>query len=227
MRRIRASAAALAVFALAAAIVVMQAPEAVQSAPAASRINNWFLFGSNMPWLNWNADFGGGTSGGGVSGNTAEVERKFQAMQSVGMRIVRWWVFEGGSPQITRDGGGTPTGLNSNVYRDMDAALALGARYGISFNFVLFGSTNDDSVTHDWWENSTKRAALVRVLTPLFQRYANNPYVHTWEIVNEPEWQSRNGITSVAGMLATGEAIANAIRQLRNRLQRSLPEQCQ
>jgi hypothetical protein len=51
------------------------------------------------------------------------------------------------------------------------------------------------------------------VLTPLFQRYASNPRVHTWEIVNEPEWQSRNGITSVAGMLATVDALTNAVHQ--------------
>ena len=86
-------------------------------------------------------------------------------------------------------------------------------KYDIYYNFVLFGSTNDDATTHQWWEDSTKRQALVRVLTPLFQRYANNPRVHTWETVNEPEWQSRNGITSVAGMLATSDALANAIHQ--------------
>jgi hypothetical protein len=37
--------------------------------------------------------------------------------------------------------------------------------------------------------------------------------VHTWELVNEPEWQSRNAQTTTAGMLATGDALANAIHQ--------------
>jgi hypothetical protein len=76
---------------------------------------------------------------------------------------------------------------------------------------VLFGGTNDDAVTHQWWENPTKRAALVKVLTPLFARYASNPRVHTWEIVNEPDWQTRNGLTTVAGATATVDALADAV----------------
>src|ERR1700730_7248670 len=77
------------------------------SAQAASRVGAWFLFGSNMPWLNWNADFGGGPNGGGVSGNVAQVDSKLQSAHNAGMHIIRWWVFEGGSPQIQRDGSGT------------------------------------------------------------------------------------------------------------------------
>ena len=191
---------------------------AAASGQTVSRVGGWFLFGANMPWLNWNADFGGGPGGGGVSGNISEVDAKLQAAHNAGMHMVRWWVFEGGSPQIQRDGSGTPTGINANVYTDLDAALTEAAKYDISYDLVLFGGTNDDSTTHQWWEDSAKRAALVRVLTPLFQRYASNPRVHTWEIVNEPEWQSRNGQTSVAGMLATGDAIANAVHQNSNAL---------
>ena len=162
-----------------------------------------------MPWLNWNSDFGGG--GGAVHQNLGEVDNKLNAARGAGMHVVRWWVFEGGSPQITRDGSGTPTGINPAVYTDMDAALAEAAKYGIYYDFVLFGSTNDDGVTHQWWENGTKRAALAGVLAPLFAHYANNPRVHTWEIVNEPEWQSRNGLTTVAGMTATVDALADAV----------------
>ncbi|MBV9170356.1 MAG: hypothetical protein JOZ81_09765 [Chloroflexi bacterium] len=176
-----------------------------------SRINGVFLFGANMPWLNWGADFGGGPNGGGVSGDIAQVDTKLSAAHTAGMKMVRWWVFEGGSPQIQRDGSGTPTGINPTVYTDIDAALTEAAKYDIYYNLVLFGGTNDDSTTHQWWEDATKRQALVNVLTPLFQHYAGNPRVHTWEVVNEPEWQSRNGITSVSGMLATGDAIANAV----------------
>src|SRR5690242_7817316 len=109
-------------------------PATVSGQPA-GRIGNWFLYGSNMPWLNWNADFGGGPNGGGVSGNLTEVDAKLQAAHNAGMHMVRWWVFEGGSPQIQRDSNGTPTGLNPNVYTDLDAALAEAAKYDISYTF--------------------------------------------------------------------------------------------
>ena len=199
--------------ALAAALLIGLGLPLQASSQAASRIDGWFLFGANMPWLNWNADFGGGPTGGGASGNLGEVDTKLQAAHNAGMHLVRWWVFEGGSPQIQRDGSGTPTGLNPTVYTDLDAALNEAAKFDVSFDLVLFGGTNDDSTTHAWWEDSAKRQALVRVLTPLFQHYASNPRVFTWEIVNEPEWQSRNGQTTVAGMLATADALANAIHQ--------------
>jgi hypothetical protein len=76
---------------------------------------------------------------------------------------------------------------------------------------VLFGSTNDNSVTHQWWENTQKRQALVSVLTPLFAHYASNLRVHSWEIVNEPDWQIRNGKTTVAGATSTVDLLADAV----------------
>jgi hypothetical protein len=162
-----------------------------------------------MPWLNWNSDFGG--RWGGVHSNLAAVDQKLAAAKSAGMHEVRWWVFEGGSPQINRDANGTPTSLKQAVYVDIDAALTEASRYGISYDFVLFGSTNDNAVTHQWWENSQKRQALVSALTPLFARYASNPRVHSWEIVNEPDWQTRNGKTTVAGATATVDLLADAV----------------
>lgn len=200
-------------FASAAIVTVATILPVTANGAGAGRIGGWYLYGSNMPWLNWAQDFGGGPSGGGVSGNTSLLDSKLQQAHNADMHIIRWWVFEGGSPQIQRDASGTATSFNPNVYTDIDAALNEAAKYDISYNFVLFGGTNDDATTHDWWENPTKRQALVNVLAPLFKRYASNPRVHTWEIVNEPEWQSRNGQTTVAGMLATGDAIANAVHQ--------------
>ena len=47
------------------------------------------------------------------------------------MRLIRWWVFEGGSPQIQRNESGTSTGLNDNVYVDLDAALEDAEKYDI------------------------------------------------------------------------------------------------
>jgi hypothetical protein len=102
------------------------------SCAAASRVGSWYLFGSNMPWLNWAADFGGGPNGGGVSSNLVVLDSRLRSAHDTGMHILRWWVFEGGSPQIQRDASGTPTGLNPSVDTDLDAALNEAAKYDIS-----------------------------------------------------------------------------------------------
>lgn len=175
---------------------------------ATGNVGGFWLYGANMPWLNFSGDFGGW---GPVHSNLVEVDTKLTLAHNAGMHYVRWWMFEGSSPQITRDASGTPTGLNPGVYTDIDAALAEAAKFNISYNFTLFGSTNNDAVTHQWWENSAKRAALVAVLTPLFAHYAGNPRVHTWEIVNEPDWQTGSGQTTLAGALATVNALADAV----------------
>lgn len=176
---------------------------------APGHVNGWWLYGANMPWLNWNSDFGGRY--GSVHSNLAALDQKLAAAKLAGMHEIRWWVFEGGSPQINRNASGFPISLNQAVYVDLDAALNEAVRYGISYDFVLFGSTNDGPVTHQWWENSQKRQALVSVLTPLFAHYASNLRVHSWEIVNEPDWQIRNGKTTAAGATATVDLMADAI----------------
>src|ERR1700716_177964 len=134
-------------WAIVTAVVMASMLPATASAAPPSRISGWFLFGSNMPWLNWANDFGGGPGGGGVSGNSAEADTKLQAAQTAGMHVIRWWVFEGGSGHIQRDGSGTPTGIDPNVYTDLDAALAEADKYDTSYNLVLFGGTNDDATT--------------------------------------------------------------------------------
>src|ERR1043166_1033574 len=120
-------------------VVALASSFGVSAAATAPRVGNWFLFGTNMPWLNWNADFGGGPNGGGVSGDVPQLDSKLQSAHNAGMHIIRWWVFEGGSPQITRDANGTPTGLNPNVYTDIDAAVAEAAKNDKSYTSILFG----------------------------------------------------------------------------------------
>jgi hypothetical protein len=162
-----------------------------------------------MPWLNFGSDFGGGS--GDVARNTAALDAKLAAAKAAGLHVVRWWMFEGGSPQIRRDAGGTPTGLNPRVYTDLDAAVAEAAKFQISLDLVLFDGTDDDATTHAWWTNPSMRAALRNVLVPLFQRYANQTRILSWEIVNEPDWQIRNGQTDQASATALVNLLADAV----------------
>jgi hypothetical protein len=112
-------------------------PAAVPSAEAApaallagSRIRwqgeDWYLHGANVPWFNWQCDFGcGSANGASASGVRTALATRFSQARESGIRVLRWWTFEGDPWQVGRDGSGAPTGLNPAVYADFDAALDL------------------------------------------------------------------------------------------------------
>ena len=172
---------------------------------------SWYLQGANVPWLNWAADFGGGTDGGGVSSASSQAALKagFQAAKASGANVIRWWVFEGDPWQIRRDGAGAPTSLDPAVYPDFDAAVELAATYDLYLDFVLFSGPG--SLPSSWLTNSGQRAQLASALEPLFARYASNPRVMTWEVFNEPDFDVWNGAVEEADMRAAVQAIATAV----------------
>lgn len=169
----------------------------------------WYLHGANMPWLNFGADFGGGSGGVSNPANTAALDAKLRAAQAAGMHVVRWWLFEGGASMIQTDGSGAPASVNPAVYPDIDAALQLAAKYDISYDLVLFASPTDINTT--WETDSAKRAALGSALAPLFAHYAGNTHVLAWEIVNEPDWDINAGKIDLASVQATVDTIADAV----------------
>jgi len=171
---------------------------------------DWFLHGANLPWYNWACDFGCGNGGGASSSQTnAAVAAAFQQAQLNGIKVVRWWVFPGDPWQISRDSSGAPTGVNPAVYTDMDAAVALAAKYDIYLDLVLFSSPT--AVPNSWVTNADHRTKLATALGPMFARYKNNPRVMTWEIVNEPEFDIWGNRIAQAPVQAWVKAIADSV----------------
>lgn len=182
--------------------------------PAGSRIawqgGNWFLSGANVPWYNWACDFGCGASQG-VSDPTvsAALAPAFKQAHDAGLHTLRWWMFEGDPWQISRDASGAPSGLNQQVYTDLDAALRLAADNDLYLDLVLFSAP-----THPpraWLTDPGQRQALVAALTPLFAHYNGNPRLLAWEVFNEPEWDIWSGKIDQASVVATVKAIADAV----------------
>lgn len=160
-----------------------------------------FLFGANYPWFNYGTDFGENAWGySGVAAKRGDIDADFEIMSAMGIRVVRWFVFVDGraSPEFSEDG--SVTGLDDKVFDDLDAALDIAQNHNIHLVLVLLDfhwlapQTKDDKGVimggHlDIVENQAKRESFFQnALMPLMERYGKNPYILSWEVINEPEW---------------------------------------
>ena len=129
---------------------------------AGSRIpwlgQSWYFNGANVPWLNWQKDFGGGQNGG-VShpDNVRTIGAGLANAKANGVNVVRWWVFEGDPWQIKRDEPGAPTELDEAVFADFDAALDLAEQHDLYYVFVLFSAPSH--IPAAWMEDPASAAA--------------------------------------------------------------------
>jgi hypothetical protein len=171
-----------------------------------------FLFGVNYAWKNWGADFGGGSSG--VAGDSAAVKADLADMQSHGVDVIRWWMFQefnGTGPAL--DGSGIPTGeASGTVVADIQAALAVAKQIGVHYNFTLFSFDNFtiNSSNHDLGKvitnsgNLAKLEAFVALVAKTVEQDANRDRVVSWDVINEPEWAIDGSSTDPYGDGAFG-----------------------
>jgi hypothetical protein len=187
-------------------LVLLLQAQPVAAVPAGSRIpwsgGSWYLLGANYPWYNYGNDFGAnawGAYGVHAAGTYSGVDADFAKMATEGIHTARWWVFADGRAGITFDAGGMPTGVDQYVFPDLDAALKIAANHNVYLDLVLldFGfmsnATSVNGVQLGGHANVINTAAgqqalLNNVFSPVFTRYAHNPYVLSWEVMNEPEW---------------------------------------
>ena len=211
--RRRALALLVLLFAVASLAFAARAERPASQAHAAAtrldRVNwisqNWFLSGANMPYINWQCDFGCRTTGG-VTQYRMLVDNIFTNLSEHGVKVVRWYVFEGDAPQIKRDPTtGTPTALSKDeVFADMDVALEIARQHDIYLDLVLLPDLT--AIPSTWVSDPAQREALATTLAPMFQRYRNNKNLLSWEVMSEPE----RAID--AAVVTTPDAVALATR---------------
>ncbi len=81
----------------------------------------------------------------GWAGNQTTVKAALTDMQTHGVDVVRWWMFQefNGNNGVELDTNGVPTGAaGGTLVADIQSALALAAQIGVHYNFTLFSFDN-------------------------------------------------------------------------------------
>ena len=109
-----------------------------------------FFVGVNLPWIQYGCDFGANAwqPGGGIAqpDRRARVCDVFDRLAGAGLTTVRWFMLCDGRAGIRFDGQGRAAGLDTHLFRDLDAALDVAARRGLALVFVLFDFS--------WWRRA-------------------------------------------------------------------------
>jgi hypothetical protein len=172
-----------------------------------------FLLGCNYPWTlldgvsNYGRDVGVTPDGWhtGLSTRRELVARDLAAMRSLGLNVLRWFLFCDGRAGIRFDGHGIPAGLTEHVFDDLDVAVELAARNDVRLIPVFFdylwmferieyrddrGNVVYSAPGHaDVMKTEAGRRALgERVILPVLDRYAASESIFAWEFMNEPDW---------------------------------------
>jgi hypothetical protein len=154
--------------------------------------------GINYPWTvfdgraNYGCDFGRNKWGShtGVSAHPHDVRADFAMMSAAGMEVIRWFVFTDGRGGIIWNTGGEVIGLDAEFYADMDAALDIASSCNVRLCLVLLDFL--------WFDDPQRRLALLdrgdrsafleRVVDPFVDRYADAAAIHSFDLINEPDW---------------------------------------
>lgn len=155
------------------------------------------IIGINYPWTvfagrpNYGCDFGRNqwSCHAGVTAHLDEVRADFDAMAATGVEVVRWFVFTDGRGGVEWDSSGTLVGLADGFNDDMTAALDIARHTHVRLCLVL--------VDFAWLDSPLRRAALDsgsfmdRVLDPFLDRFGADEAIHSFDIINEPDWVTR------------------------------------
>jgi hypothetical protein len=184
-----------------------------------------FWHGCNYPWSTdgstvfYGLDFGANVWGThlGVSTRRPAVAENFSRMAALGFTVVRWFVFADGRSGILYDDRGLPTGPDSHLFTDLDAALEIARDAGIRLVLVLldhrwmfegvretiadpatgalFEARLPDGRSRVLHDRVGRESLLHGVFEPLLRRYGRSgeradlsSQIHAIEFMNEPDF---------------------------------------
>ncbi|MGP8217561.1 MAG: T9SS type A sorting domain-containing protein [Bacteroidia bacterium] len=158
---------------------------------------SYFLNGVNIPWHNFNCDFGN-NSVCGAGYDSAWFDSAFARFQQYGVNCARVWLFNDGGTNPVFGGKDSVTGLSPAFYANLDNLFKLAQKHNIMLipSIWSFPMMDNDTV---WGPNGGLHSGMIQdtnkirlminnAIIPMVERYASQCNLFAWEIINEPEW---------------------------------------
>ncbi len=150
-----------------------------------------WLTGMNAPWQKWN-DFGGGY-------DPEYWSEVFAMMHADGFNSCRIWITCSGDVGINIDESGYVSGATDKHWQDLDSLFALAAENEIYVmaTLISFDHFKDSNANHKRWRAMIQDTAKIdsyvdNYVIPFCQRYDDNDYVWSIDLINEPDWVYEN-----------------------------------
>ena len=150
-----------------------------------------WLTGMNAPWQKWD-DFGG-------SYNALYWEEVFQKMHEKGFNSCRIWINCSGNNGVEISEDGYVSGATDKHWEDLDSLFTLAAQNEIYVMATLmsFDHFKDSNYKHTRWrammQDTDKIDSYVEnYVIPFCERYDDNDYVWSIDLINEPDWVFEN-----------------------------------
>ena len=150
-----------------------------------------WINGANTPWDSWN-DFGGRF-------DFSFWDQHFAALRENGVNATRVWITCNGAVGIFIDEDGHVTGAWPAHWRHLDSFFSIAEKHGVYIKATLmsFDHFQDYHPAYQRWRRwimdiSNIESYIDNYLIPFLDRYGENPYLWSIDLINEPDWVFEN-----------------------------------
>lgn len=150
-----------------------------------------WINGANTPWHSWN-DFGG-------SFDYNWWDNHFKQLHDNGINATRVWITCNGEVGINISDSGQISGATQAHWNNLDSLfqIAQSRQVYIMATLMSFDHFSDSHTNYpkwrSWLTNSSNIDSYVsNYLIPFLNRYKNNPWLWSVDLMNEPDWVYEN-----------------------------------
>jgi len=150
-----------------------------------------WINGVNTPWDNWN-DFGGRYNDEWWDGH-------FKELRENGVNASRVWInCNNDQNAVIIDKNGMVSGVSDKHWADLDMFFTTAERQKIYIMATFLSFDHFKSKQAENWRNmmmsdETVDSYIKHYTLPFLERYKDNPYLWSIDLMNEPDWVHENG----------------------------------